>query len=88
MTISCCRWTQPDKTINKKVSSGGTDPMLKVYRSCRPSIWTARLPPYCLRLPSEKRPFAIGKPDALTAETPPEQSIFGLRYSMTISCCR
>src|SRR4030095_8918522 len=42
MTISCCRWIQPDTTINKNVSSGGTEPMPKVYRSCRPSIWTAR----------------------------------------------
>ena len=42
MTISCCRWTQPDTTINKKVSSGGTEPMPKVYRSRRPNIWTAR----------------------------------------------
>lgn len=32
MTISWRRWTQPETTISKNVSSGGTEPIPQVYR--------------------------------------------------------
>jgi hypothetical protein len=28
---SCCRWTQPDTTINRNVSSDGTEPIERYY---------------------------------------------------------
>jgi transposase len=37
MTINCCRWTHPETTISKNVSSGGTDLMPEVYRRRRPT---------------------------------------------------
>jgi hypothetical protein len=54
MTISCCRWTQPDTTINRNVRSGGMEPMPKVYRRCRSNIWTLRVDDCCRS--SRRRP--------------------------------
>ncbi len=42
MTISWHRWTQPETTISKNVSSGGTEPMPRVYRGPRFNCWTLR----------------------------------------------
>jgi hypothetical protein len=32
MRMSCRRCTQPETTINRNVSNGGTEPMPEVYR--------------------------------------------------------
>jgi hypothetical protein len=42
MTINWWRCTQPDTTISRKASNGGTEPMPKVYCSCRLNGWTLR----------------------------------------------
>ena len=44
MTINCCRWTQPDTTIKKKLSSGGREPIPGVDAKPSPNYWTARDP--------------------------------------------
>jgi hypothetical protein len=42
MTMSWRRWTQPETTISKNVSSGGTEHLPEVYRGPRSNCWTLR----------------------------------------------